>query len=289
VRLFNALYHTYTLQQLHMVDAAYTPTQYQLGTAPAELQSKLRVIFDGIESEHWIRKPVARPANFRGLNIGPDTRVVTYVSRGLESARGFDIFMQVAKRICKEMPNVLFLVAGEERTNYGHELHHIGQQSFKQWVLSKDDYDLSRIQFLGHIPGNDLMTLYNLSDLHIYLTVPYVLSWSMMQAMSAECTVLGSATTPVEEVIRDEHNGLLADFYDVDGLTDRALKVLRDPPQYRPLGQAARRLILEKYDKPKCVQQMVELFRGYERKRSLDAIFETHIQKREAEGRVTIG
>src|SRR5262249_45558724 len=144
----------------------------------------------------------------------PDTRVVTYVSRGLESVRGFDIFMQVAKRITAAMDNVVFLIAGEERTHYGHEVHYLGQHSFKHYVLSQDTYDLSKFHFLGLIPAQDLATLFSLSDLHIYLTVPYVVSWSMLQAMASGCLILGSDTEPVREFITDGQQGVLAEFYD---------------------------------------------------------------------------
>jgi glycosyltransferase involved in cell wall biosynthesis len=92
VRLFNATYHTFTYLHLHAVDACYTPTHWQRQTAPAEMRHKIRVIFDGIDAELFQPRTVPRPAAFRGLTIEPDTRVVTYVSRGLESARGFDIF-----------------------------------------------------------------------------------------------------------------------------------------------------------------------------------------------------
>ena len=98
------------------------------------------------------RREVPRPAEFRtethGVKIGPHTRVVTYVSRGLESARGFDIFMKVAKRIYQTVDDVVFLIAGRERTNYGHESHHIGKQSFKEYVLGQDQYDLSKFRTL---------------------------------------------------------------------------------------------------------------------------------------------
>src|SRR5205085_6798327 len=141
------------------VDAAYTPTHFQLSTAPAELRHKLRVNFDGVDTNLFQRRPVPRPVEFRGLTIGPNTRVVTYVSRGLESIRGFDIFMKVAKRIYQEIPDVVFLIAGDERTNYGHERHHIGDQTFKQYVLGRDDYALSKFHFLGLIPTTDLPTL----------------------------------------------------------------------------------------------------------------------------------
>jgi glycosyltransferase involved in cell wall biosynthesis len=272
VRIFNATYHTFTYLHLHAVDACYTPTHWQRGTAPAEMRHKIRVIFDGIDAQFFQPRPVERPAHFRGLTIGPDTRVVTYVSRGLESARGFDLFMKAAKRIAQEIPDVLFLIAGDERTNYGHEGHHIGNQSFKQYVLSQDNYDLSKFHFFGLIPTTELATLYNLSDLHFYLTAPYVLSWSLVMAMAAGCTILGSATAPVQEVIDDGVHGLLADFYDVDGLAARAVRVLRDREQYRPLGAAARQRVLERYEKGRCIDELVQFFQTFQRK-SVDQLF----------------
>ena len=237
--MFNATYHTLTYLHLHAVDACYTPTHYQLSTAPKEMHHKFKVIFDGIDCEFFQPRTVARPTEFRGIKIEPDTRVVTYVSRGLESIRGFDIFMKAAKKIAQEVPNVLFLIAGDERTNYGHEAHHIGKQTFKQWVLNQDQFDLSKFHFLGMIPPLDLAMLFNLSDLHFYLTVPYVLSWSMMQAMASGCVILGSATAPVQEVIEDGKQGLLADFYDVDGLAEQAVRGAARPR--RPSAAARRR------------------------------------------------
>lgn len=259
-RLFNAIYHTLTHLHLNVIDAGYTPTHYQLSTAPAEYRQKLRVIFDGTDTEMFAPRDVSRAVTFRGMEIGPDTRVVTYVSRGLESIRGFDIFMKMAKRIYQEYPNILFLIAGEERTNYGHDSHYIGKQTFKEWTLAQDNYDLDKFRFLGRIPPTELATLYNISDLHVYLTVPYVLSWSMMQAMSAGCRIVSSATAPVLEVMDHEVHGLLADFYDVDALAGMALRVLRDPAGHQHLGKNARERVLERYEKGKCINQLVQLF-----------------------------
>jgi glycosyltransferase involved in cell wall biosynthesis len=260
-RLFNAGYHALTHLHLCYCDAGYTPTHFQLGTCPPEYRHKLRVIFDGVDCELFQPRP--RPRQFRGLAISPQTRVVTFVSRGLESARGFDIFMQVAKRICQRRLDVLFLIAGTERTNYGHELNYIGNQTFKQWVLGRDSYDLSRFHFLGLIPTRELAELYNLSDLHIYLTVPYVLSWSLVQAMASGCPILGSATPPVQEVIDDGAQGRLADFYDLEGLTARALELLDNPEEARRLGQAARQRVLERYELKKCIDELVEYFQQF--------------------------
>jgi glycosyltransferase involved in cell wall biosynthesis len=272
VRLFNATYHTLTYLHLHACDAGYTPTHYQMGTCPKELQYKLRVIFDGVDCEFFQRREIPRPFEFRGRKIDPGTRVVTYVSRGLESARGFDIFMKVAKKIYQAIPDVVFLIAGSDRINYGHEQAYIGNSTFKDWVLRQDSYDLSKFHFMGVIPTTDLPVMYNLSDLHIYLTVPYVLSWSMIQAMANACLVLGSATPPVQEVLEDGVNGLLADFYDVDALADKAIRALRDPAGHRPLGEAARQRVLERYEKTLCINQLVRYFKEFEKPR-VDSVF----------------
>jgi glycosyltransferase involved in cell wall biosynthesis len=261
-RLFNATYHALTYLHLHAMDAGYTPTAFQLNSAPPELRHKLRVIFDGVDTETFQGQPLPRPATFHGLTIGPETRVVTFVSRGLEAVRGFDIFMRAAKIIERQVPNVIFLIAGSERTNYGHELFHIGNQTFKQYVLSQDQYDPGRYHFLGLIPTPDLVDLYSLSDVHFYLTVPYVLSWSMIMAMSCQCVIVASATAPVQEAIDDGVQGLLADFYDVDGLAERAVRVLREPRQFRHLGMAARQRVLERYEANLCHRKLVEFFQS---------------------------
>jgi glycosyltransferase involved in cell wall biosynthesis len=259
-RLFNATFHAMNLLQTPGVDAAYTPTQFQFSNAPNDLKSKLRVIFDGVDADFLRRRALPRPFTFRGVTIGPNTRVVTFASRGLESIRGFDIFMKLARRISREMSDVIFLIAGDERTYYGHELHHLGGRSFKQFVLSQDSYDPKQFVFLGSIPPQDLATLFSLSDLHIYLTVPFVLSWSMIWSMAAGCTILGSRTAPVMEAIDDGVQGLLADFYNVDELAEKALRVLRDPQAHRHLGEAAHQRVMERYEVNRCITQLVQLF-----------------------------
>lgn len=261
VRLFNATYHALTYLHLHAIDAGYTPTHFQMSTAPKELQYKLRVIHDGIDTEVFKPGVVEKPTTFRGVDIPAGTKVVTYVSRGLESIRGFDIFMKAAERIAKERSDVIFLIAGDERTNYGHELHHTGGKSFKQFVIEKCDMNLlNRCHFLGLIPTSDLLTLYHLSDAHFYLTGNFVLSWSMLQAMSSGCCMIGSATAPVQEVITDGVNGLLADFYDHEGHADNVLKALADPAGMQAVRGAARETVLDRYSLDKCLNQLVGFF-----------------------------
>src|SRR5262249_43233589 len=137
-----------------------------------------------------------------------------------------------------EMTDVVFVVVGSDRVVYGGDLNRIPEKSFREYVLNQDDYDLSRFAFTGAVEPQELARLFSLSDLHIYLTVPFVLSWSLFDALACGCTVVASDTAPVREVIRPGQNGLLADFYDVDGLAGLALQVLRAPRRHRALGEA---------------------------------------------------
>jgi glycosyltransferase involved in cell wall biosynthesis len=173
--------------------------------------------------------------------------MVTYVARGFEAMRGFDIFMRVAKRICDARPDVVFMVIGSDEVVYGNDLEHIVGGSLREHVLRQDDYDLDRIRFLGWLPREQVVNVLSLSDLHVYLTTPFVLSWSLLNAMACGCTVLGSDTEPVREVIEDGTNGLLRDFFDVTALADAALEVLDEPARFRHLGEAAERTIHERY------------------------------------------
>src|SRR5262249_4292461 len=147
-----------------------------------------------------------------------DVRIVTYASRGMESMRGFDIFMKMAKKLCDRRSDVLFLIAGQDRVCYGGDVQVTGKKSFKEGVLFQDNYDLSRFIFLGLLRPPQLAQLFALSDVHVYLTVPFVLSWSLMDALACGATVVASNTAPVREMIEPGTNGLLVDFFDVDGM-----------------------------------------------------------------------
>ncbi len=128
-------------------DSGYSATHWQKSTFPARFQHKIEVHFDGIDDQFY--RPGPAPREIAGRSIPRGTRIVTFVSRGLESIRGFDIFMEVARRIARERPDVLFVVVGSEETYYGWDKLHTGQPSFKKWVLERGDYDLSRFVFLG--------------------------------------------------------------------------------------------------------------------------------------------
>ena len=171
-----------TLATLVDCDAGYSATHWQKQSFPRRFHSKIEVHFDGIETELYHPGPAPRRIGETVIPAG--TRVVTFVSRGLESIRGFDLFMKVAHRIAQTRTDVVFVVVGGEEIHYGWDKLHTGSPSFKQWVLSQDSYDLSRFIFLGRILPEQLADILRISDLHIYLTAPFVLSWSLLDAMA---------------------------------------------------------------------------------------------------------
>ena len=259
------------LLDLQNCDAAYTPTRFQRSRFPDECQSRLQVLFDGIDREVYhgfgetLRPPPGQrgPRTIAGRQVDGDVRIVTYVSRGFESMRGFDVFMKAAKKIYTRFPNVLFFVVGTDRIAYGGDENYIAPfKSFKEWTLAQDQYDMSKFVFTGRIPPGELATLLASGDLHMYLTVPFVLSWSMMDALSCGAVVLGSDTAPVREMIVDGQNGLLADFFDPDQLADKAVQVLSDPAAHRPLGRAAEDMIESRYSLEAVFPEMLKMYQS---------------------------
>lgn len=253
---------------LQACDVGYAPTLFQKSRFPKEYYSRLRVIFDGVDRQVYhayndeLRPPVAKRGvrTIAGVEIGPSTRVVTYVSRGFESMRGFDQFMKAAKHIYQQYPDVKFIVVGEDKVAYGGDMQHLGGKTFKTWVLEQDQYDMEKFAFVGRLPMVELGRVMAASDLHIYLTVPFVLSWSMMDAMSCGAVVLGSATAPVMEMIQDGQNGLLADFFSPEQFAAKAVEVLKDPAAFRPLGRAAEEMIKDRYSMEAVLPVMIRMY-----------------------------
>lgn len=268
------------LLDLENCAAGYAPTEFQRSTLPDAYQDKLRVIFDGVERSCYhghgeaLRPPVEQRGTrqIAGVSVPASTRVVTYVSRGFESMRGFDLFMRSAQAIAREFPDVLFFVVGTDRIAYGGDEAFLPKGvSFKDWVLSREEYDLSRFRFVGNLPPGALGQLLAASDVHVYLTVPFVLSWSMMDAMSCGAVVIGSDTAPVREMIRDGENGLLVDLFDTDEIAATAVEVLRDLAAYRPLGRAAERMIEERYSVEAVLPRMIEFYQRVQQGHSAGA------------------
>ena len=259
IRLRARARNAHLLLDLENCDLGYSPTRWQRGLFPTPFQSKLRSIFDGIDTRFWHPLPGV-PRRIGHFDFPDGVKVVSYVSRGFESIRGFDIFMKAAKRLYESRSDVVFVVVGEDRICYGGDENAIGMSSFKQWVLTQDSYDLSRFIFTGRLDPVELAQLFSFCDLHIYLTGPFVLSWSLMNAMACGTTVIASDTAPVQEVIVDGQNGILVDFFDDEHLAEIANEVLDDPVAYRRLGEAAIRMIHEHYSLDVCIPKILQIY-----------------------------
>jgi glycosyltransferase involved in cell wall biosynthesis len=255
-RLRALAYNAMNLLNLQGCTAGYSPMEWQRSLHPAEYQHKLTTIFDGIDRNLWRRRVLPRRIGDRA--IPPETRIVTHISSRMDPNRGFDLFMKTAKRIYQQRRDVLFVVVGTDAPAAGPGPR---GTTFREHVLAQDSYDLGRFLFTGRIPEEQLAEILSLSDLHLYWTVPFVLSWSLMDALACGCTILASDTPPVSEVIGHEQNGLLAGFFDVDAFARQALRVLADPEAFRPLGQAGVSLIDEKYSLGRTIPLTIEFYR----------------------------
>jgi glycosyltransferase involved in cell wall biosynthesis len=178
----------------------------------------------------------------------------------MESIRGFDIFMKAANVLCHRRRDVVFIVVGEDRVFYGGDAEVTGNKSFKEWVLSRDTYDLSRFHFAGRVPSTLLAELFSITDLHVYLTVPFVLSWSLVDALACGATVLASDTGPVREMITDGLTGLLTDFFDAEAMANRAEAVLDHPSDYAHLGRNGVEMVRDLYSLDVCLPRMLHLY-----------------------------
>lgn len=255
------------LLDLENCDRAWAPTNYQRDFFPPEFRSKIDVIFDGIDTDIYHRRLNPERRLPSGHVVPRDTRIVTYVARGFERMRGFDIFMEVARRTYEQYPNVLFVVVGADGVHYGPDLTYTDKASFREEVLSSGRYDLSKFHFTGWVSEPYLAEILSISDLHIYLTEPFIASWSLVDAMSCGAVVLASDQRCVREYIRPGENGLLRDFFDVEGLAADAVRVLRDPAEFRPLSVAAQETVRQDYSVDVALPKLKAYFEGVASKR----------------------
>jgi glycosyltransferase involved in cell wall biosynthesis len=230
-------------------DRGVAPTEWQASRFPEPLRSKITVIHEGIDTD--LVRPSARAevrSRRNGLALRSGDEVVTFVSRNLEPHRGYHIFMRALPAILERRPNARAVIVGGDQASYGPPP--ASGKSWKQVMLDevRNRLDLSRVHFLGRIPHHALVQLPQVSAAHVYLTYPFVLSWSMLDAMSAGALVIGSHTPPVEEVIEHGKNGILCDFFDTGGIADAVVDALANPERYNALRRAGRRTIEERFD-----------------------------------------
>jgi glycosyltransferase involved in cell wall biosynthesis len=265
IRLKNAFY----LLQMGDVKAGLSPTHWQRSTFPDPFRSRISVVHDGIDTNQIRPNPRAtlklKTSGGSEFELSKNDELITFVNRNLEPYRGYHIFMRALPQILKARPKARVLIVGGDGTSYGRKPEQIAGSertvSWKEIFLNevRSGLDMSRVHFLGKIPYGQYLCLLQLSTVHVYLTYPFVLSWSLLEAMSVGCAIVASDTAPVREVIRHEETGQLVDFFDVQGLADRVIDLCNAPEQRQRLGAAARAFAIEHYDLDKiCLPGQLE-------------------------------
>ena len=250
-------------------DFGISPTDWQRSTFPKEYQRKISVIHEGIDVDVVKPAPDAVLRLPSGRELRRSDEVVTFVARNLEPLRGYHRFMRALPRIMAARPQAQVVVVGGDGTSYG-ALPPPGT-TWKSLFLNEvaKHIDQSRIHFTGRLSYSDYLSALQISSAHIYLTYPFVLSWSLLEALSVGCLVIGSDTDPVREVLNSE-NSLLVPFFDTEQLSERVIEALSFPRRFRSLRAQARRTILDQYDLARiCLPKMMAFIHTSNRENSV--------------------
>lgn len=243
---------------LEAMDWGLAPTAWQKAQHPADAHARISVLHDGIDTDTVRPDPAARLVLPTGRVLTAHDEVLTFVARNLEPQRGFDQFLRAAEQVQRQRPNAHVVIAGGEGVSYGKAPP--DGRSWKSHALELVRLDPLRTHFMGTLPFAEHVKLLQVSSVHAYLSIPFVLAWSMTESMSAGCLVVGSDTGPVRELIQHGHNGLLVDYFNVDGIAATLADALARRAELQPLRDAARATILAGYDQQRhCVPRLAQL------------------------------
>lgn len=245
---------------LESADAGMSPTFWQYQQNPAEYQYKVSVIHDGVDTKACRPDPDATFTLPNGRTLSREDEVITYVARNLEPYRGFPQFIEAVQKIQKERPQAQVVIVGADGVSYGRKPKEGG--TWKEKMLKEIPLDMERAHFLDAVPYDKFANVLRVSSAHIYLTYPFVLSWSMMEAMASGCLIIGSDTAPVREVLRDGENGLMVDFFKPDEVVEQVVRVMEHPDRMQDIREAARQTILDNYDLEKCMAAQITLIKN---------------------------
>lgn len=256
--------HTYNapiMMDLGLSDRALCPTRWQAQQFPELLQERIDIIFDGINTELF--RPLTPTERQPGLSLGSlhipsDVPLVTYTTRGFEPYRGWPQVAEGLSLLMKRNAQVRVLLVGSDEVAYGAARG--DGRSWRQWALDSFEYDPTRLHWLPPLQYDDYLKVLQHSWVHVYWTIPFILSWGLMESLSTGCAVVASDTPPVQEVISAGKQGLLVDFFDPESLAARVDELLTDPQRRLALGQKARQTILKRgYDLESCLKQQLQL------------------------------
>lgn len=238
--------NSHIIQDLCDADAGISPTHWQKSQFPEHFRDKIEVIFDGVDPRFFKpdkdAKLIVPESN---LEFSAKDEIITYATRGMEPNRGFPQFMEAASKLQKLRPNAHIVIAGKDEAFYDDQIEKV---TYKQQMLDKFDFDMSRLHFVGSLSYYEYVKLLQISSVHIYLTKPFFLSWSCVEAMSTGCCIVASSTPPVKEFIKDNYNGLLVDFFDTDELAQKVVYALENQDQMQQIRENARQTVIENYD-----------------------------------------
>ena len=245
-------------------NARWTPTRWQASLFPEELRAGLKVQHEGIDTQKLCPNPGAKIQLPDGTRFHAGEEILTFINRGMEPYRGIHVFLRALPEILARRPQARVLLVGREgETPYGNNPK--DGLTWRERLMRElgQGMDVSRVHFLGRIPHEAHVRVLQISRAHVYLTYPYFLSWSMLEAMSAGCLVISSGTPPVTEFLEHEKNGLIVDFFDIQGLANWVCEALAKPEKFQHLREAARRRIVEELDlDTHCVPALERLLQG---------------------------
>jgi glycosyltransferase involved in cell wall biosynthesis len=239
------------LLHFETADAGISPTRWQASTFPEPFRSRITVVHDGIDTNALMPNPQVSLTLNGQLKLTRDDEVVTFVNRNLEPYRGYHVFMRALPQILAQRPRARVLIVGGDDVSYGAR-----PPDGRKWrdIFAAEvrprisDADWARVHFLGNLAYPAFVALLQLSRVHVYLTYPFVLSWSLLEAMSVGCTIVASDTAPLREAIDHDVTGRLVDFFDGDALAGQVCELLQDALVSRRLGGQARAFAQLNYD-----------------------------------------
>ena len=247
------------LLHFEVADAGISPTHWQASTFPEPFKNKITVVHDGIDTLAVAPNPAVsltlKMSSGQDLVLTRQDEVITFVNRNLEPYRGYHTFMRALPQLLKERPNARVLLVGADDVSYGArpDAAKYGAAKWKDIFANEvrgqiSDADWQRVHFLGHVPYQYFIPLLQLSTVHVYLTYPFVLSWSLLEAMSAGCAIVASDTQPLREAIVHNETGKLIDFFDASALAHSVCELLNNPEERKRLGANARAFAQANYD-----------------------------------------
>ena len=237
-----------------VADAGLSPTRWQASTFPSVFSDRITVAHDGIDTDKLAPNPDARLdlATENGpLSLTRSDEIATFVARDLEPYRGAHIFLRSLPALLALRPQLRVLIVGGDGVSYGAA--RADGRSWKDAFVEEirpriSDADWARVHFLGRVPYGEFVRVLALSRAHVYLTYPFVLSWSLLEAMSTGCPIVASDTAPLREAVEHGRTGLLVDFFDPEKLAATVADLLGRPDLQRSLGAAARAHAYRTYD-----------------------------------------